>query len=124
MPNKKVLVVDDEEVNRALLEMTLEECYDVKTAHSGASCLELVGSFLPDLILMDINMPGMTGLEACQLIKSSPETKSIPVVFVTALEGSEIKAQTVDAGGLDFFTKPIDPDELLTRIQSILGGKG
>lgn len=69
-------------------------------------------------------MPGMTGLEACQLIKSSPNTKSIPVVFVTALEGSEIKAQTVEAGGLDFFTKPIDPDELLTRIQSILGGKG
>jgi len=119
MQDKRVLVVDDEEFNCLLIEMAFEDTYSVQSVFSGQDCLRASTAYNPDVVLLDINMPGMTGIEVCKQLKSSPETQDIPVIFVSALESQEIKTEAKKAGGIDYFTKPIDPDELVNRVDLI-----
>ncbi len=122
MNNKpKILVVDDAPENLQVLVETLRDAYAVVPARNGAKALALAnGSGKPDLILLDVMMPGMDGFEVCLKLKADPATWSIPVLFITALndEASEVRGLTV--GGVDFITKPFNPALVRSRIRSQL----
>lgn len=116
----RVLVVDDILPNVKLLEAKLAcEYYDVITATSGAEALEKVESDKPDLVLLDVMMPGMDGFEVCTRIKSNPDTAHIPVVMVTALTDVEDKVRGLEAGADDFLSKPINDTALMARVRSL-----
>ena len=114
-----VLVVDDQPANVRLLEAILTaHGYDVSTAASGEEALHSVESAQPDVLLLDILMPGIDGYEVCRRIRKRPETAYLPVVMVTA-SGDEEKVAALSAGADDFLTKPIDRQELLARVASL-----
>jgi two-component system cell cycle response regulator len=92
----------------------------VATAQDGEDALSLAASWKPDLILLDVMMPGMDGFETCRRLKADPVTRHIPVVLVTALDGREDKLKGLDAGADDFVTKPIDDVILFARVRSLL----
>lgn len=119
--DKKILIVDDEELNRNLLTVMLEyEGYKIKTAIDGESALKSVMLDPPDLILLDVMMPGMDGNEVVNTLKDNPVTKSIPVIMVTALDNKEAKLAALKSGAEDFLTKPVDRAELLLRVRNML----
>ncbi|QYY36415.1 hybrid sensor histidine kinase/response regulator [Ruficoccus sp. ZRK36] len=121
MKPAKILVVDDQPINIKLLQRKLErEGYVVQTAYNGLECLEAVKSNPPDLILLDVMMPEMDGIEACQRLKENEDTKAIPIIFITAKSSKEGKLEGLSAGGVDYITKPIDLDETLARVKTQL----
>ncbi len=117
----RILVVDDVAQNVKLLEqlLTLSD-YEVITAASGAEGLAKVASGNPDLVLLDVVMPQMSGYEVCRAIRANPATQLLPVVMVTALDPSEERVKGIDAGADDFLSKPINQPELLARVRSLL----
>lgn len=116
----RILVVDDVDVNVRLLEAKLTiEYYDVLTCNSGAAALTLAAEQQPDLILLDVMMPGMDGFETCRRLKAQAETRHIPVVLVTALDGRQDRIRGLEAGADDFLTKPIDDVILFARVKSL-----
>lgn len=116
----RVLVVDDILPNVKLLEAKLScEYYDVVTATSGAEALEKIETDNPDIVLLDVMMPGMDGFEVCKRIKSNPEKAHIPVVMVTALTDIQDKVRGLEAGADDFLSKPIDDIALMARVRSL-----
>ncbi len=116
----RILVVDDVEANVRLLEAKLTlEYYDVLTCQDGASALRLAASEQPDIILLDVMMPGMDGFETCRRLKADPKTNHIPVVLVTALDGREDRIKGLEAGADDFVTKPLDDIVLFARVRSL-----
>ena len=120
MTVQKILVVDDVERNVKLLADILRvKGYDVVTADSGVQALERVENERPDLVLLDVMMPGMSGYEVCQAIRANPAFGILPVVMVTALDSSE-RVAGLQAGADDFLTKPINQPELLARVKSLL----
>ncbi len=121
MAAPKVLVVDDQPINVQLLKRKLErEGMAVATAHSGREALDLVAADKPDLILLDVMMPDMDGLEVCQHLQADDDTRSIPVIFITARTTKEGKIEGLGMGAVDYITKPIDLDETLARVQTQL----
>ncbi|MEJ2180868.1 MAG: response regulator, partial [Gammaproteobacteria bacterium] len=82
----KILVVDDEPFNLEIMQEILEEDYEVSYAKSGSECMDMVTKLMPDVVLLDVNMPGMSGYEVCQKLKENPKTTNIPVTFVSALD--------------------------------------
>jgi putative two-component system response regulator len=119
--NSRILVVDDVEPNRELLEAHLiSEGYQVETACSGQEALEAVQTRAPDLILLDIQMPGMNGYQVCEKIKKRENTRLIPVVMITALRELEDKIRAIEAGAEDFISKPFNKLEVLARVRSLL----
>jgi two-component system cell cycle response regulator len=117
----RILVVDDVEPNVRLLEAKLTlEYYEVLTAADGATALQVAADERPDLILLDVMMPGMDGFETCRRLKADPVTRHIPVVLVTALDGREDKMKGLEAGADDFVTKPIDDVILFARVKSLV----
>ena len=117
----KILVVDDEEKNVKLLEARLiPHGYTVCTASNGEHALEQVRREQPDLIILDILMPGMDGFTVCKTLKDDPETRLIPVIIMTALGQKEDRIRGIEAGADDFLTKPADRDELMARIRTSL----
>ena len=119
--DKKILIVDDEELNRELLTVMLEhEGYNIKTASDGESALKSVMLDPPDLILLDVMMPNMDGNEVVNTLKGDLNTKSIPVIMVTALDNKEAKLAALKSGAEDFLTKPVDRAELLLRVRNML----
>src|SRR6202050_4717461 len=118
---EKILIVDDESGARAALEFLLRrEGFEVRDAADGPTAIQECGTFRPDLILLDIMMPGMNGFEVCRHIKATPETRLTPVVLVTGLSETEDRIKGINAGADDFLSKPIDLNELLARTRSLL----
>jgi len=117
----KILVVDDTPHNVKLLaDLLTFKGYDVCTAASGPQALELLAGFDPDIVLLDVMMPGMSGYEVCTEIRNNPETRLLPVVLVTALDAAEERVKGIEAGADDFLSKPINRNELLARVRSLL----
>ncbi|WP_296599221.1 PleD family two-component system response regulator [Phenylobacterium sp.] len=116
----RILVVDDIESNVRLLEAKLSaEYYDVLTANDGPTALAIAASEQPDIILLDVMMPGMDGFQVCRRLKDDPATRHIPVVLVTALDGRADRVAGLEAGADDFLTKPIDDVMLFARVRSL-----
>ena len=116
----RILVVDDVDVNVRLLEAKLTlEYYDVLTCNDGSTALAMATEAQPDLVLLDVMMPGMDGFETCRRLKAQVETRHIPVVLVTALDGREDRIRGLEAGADDFLTKPIDDVVLFARVRSL-----
>jgi len=121
MSDKKyILAVDDEDINQIIINDTLEDIYEVICADNGENCLELIDQRLPDLILLDVNMPGINGLETCQKIRDNPESLNIPVIFISSLASPEERLQGYKAGGDDYLTKPFVEEELVQKINLLL----
>lgn len=119
--NYRILVVDDVEPNRELLEAHLiSEGYQVETACNGHEALEIVQENAPDLILLDIQMPGMDGYEVCRSVKGEGNTRLIPIVMITALRDVEDKIKAIEVGADDFISKPFNKLEVLARVRSLL----
>lgn len=117
----KILVVDDTTANLQILVNLLErEGYAVFPASDGELALEFVRFTLPDLILLDIRMPGMDGFEVCRRLKASERTCAIPVIFISVLENEHEKVKAFHEGAVDYITKPFQPDEVLARIRTHL----
>ena len=117
----RILVVDDVAANVRLLEAKLTlEYYDVLSCHDGATALVLAAAEKPDIILLDVMMPGMDGFEVCRRLKADPETRYIPVVLVTALDGRVDRIKGLEAGADDFLTKPLDDAVLFARVRSLV----
>ena len=116
----RILVVDDIEANVRLLQAKLSaEYYEVLTATDGLKALELADSEQPDLILLDVMMPGLDGFEVCRQLKEGGSTRHIPVVMVTALDGRQDRIHGLEAGADDFLTKPLDDVMLFARVRSL-----
>ena len=121
---KRILIVEDVEYNRDLLVQLLEDEYEILTAADGATGIEVAARHRPDLILMDLSLPGVDGWEATRRLKARPETGAIPVIALTAhaMQGDEDKARA--CGCDDYLTKPIDEDQLFAKLARLLGPDG
>lgn len=121
--NKKILVADDDMRNRKLLETLLRaDGYQVAAVNSGQATLDAVANDRPDLILLDLMMPGMDGFEVVRRLKSDVNSRDIPIVMVTALDDSGSRLRLLAAGVADLIAKPIDRWQLKERLERLLGG--
>jgi len=119
--SSKILIADDNVPNIELLEAYLTGFgYKIETAEDGAATLEKIKSFAPDLILLDIMMPKLSGFEVCKKLKSDPKTKEIMVIMVSALSELGDIERAVDAGCDDYLSKPVNKFELLKRVDNML----
>ncbi|MFT5207591.1 MAG: PleD family two-component response regulator [Candidatus Omnitrophota bacterium] len=117
----KILIVDDTMLNRELLKeilITTDQNYELIEAESGTECLEMVAANEIDLILLDVMMPGMSGHEVCTTLKAGEETKSIPIIFITALTAEDDLAKGFELGAADYITKPINAVEVSYRVDN------
>lgn len=117
----KILVVDDSADNLALMAGLLKDRYRVSVATHGGKVLSLArGEEPPDLILLDVMMPGLSGLEVCKALKADPITRDIPIIFLTALSATEDEQRGLELGAVDFITKPVNPPIVLARVETQL----
>lgn len=115
-----ILVVDDTEVNIDLMVAILGDEYDVSVALDGKTALELANTVSPDLVLLDIMMPGMNGYDVCRHLKANEATRAIPVIFITALSGEGDEAKGLELGAVDYITKPFKPAIVKNRVRNHL----
>jgi DNA-binding response OmpR family regulator len=116
-----ILVVDDVEKNtRLLADLLTAKGYRASTAGSGEQALEQIDAEAPDLVLLDVMMPGLSGYEVCQALRADPRHALLPVVLVTALDPATERVKGIAAGADDFLSKPINQAELLARVRSLL----
>src|SRR3954464_3723343 len=122
---QRILVVDDTPQNVKLLgDLLRSRGYEVTTAASGEQALESIASQPPDLVLLDIMMPGISGYDVCRKLRSEPETALLPVVMCTSLDPNQERVKGVEAGADDFLSKPVNQPELFARVKSLLRIKG
>jgi serine phosphatase RsbU (regulator of sigma subunit) len=122
----RILVVDDTAANIEYLGSLMEiqgAPYELRSANSGSGALVILDSFTPDLILLDVSMPGMDGFETCARIKARPATRHVPVIFLTARSETSDVVRGFEAGAADYVTKPFEPAELLARVRTHLALK-
>src|SRR5579872_794325 len=120
-PASKILIADDNHQNCELLDAYLaDEGYQIEMAYDGQQTLDAVARSQPDLILLDIMMPKVSGYEVCNRLKSNPETSKISIIMVTALAEMGDIEKAVNAGANDFLTKPVNKLELTTRVKTLL----
>jgi two-component system cell cycle response regulator len=116
----RVLVVDDIEINRRVLEAKLAaEYYQVLTASGGAEAIEIARADSPDVVLLDVMMPGLDGYETCKRLKEDERTRHIPVLMVTALDERESRVKALEFGADDYLTKPVDDMQLMARLRNL-----
>ena len=116
-----ILIVDDNPINLGVVSDYLEDYgFEIMVARSGENALKRIQHIQPDIILLDIMMPGMDGFETCQQLKANKVTKDIPVIFMTALTGTEDKVRGFEVGAVDYITKPIHQEEVLARVRTHL----
>lgn len=113
----RILVVDDTKINVDILVEALSDEYDVSVAIDGATALTLAEQIRPDLILLDIMMPDMDGYEVCTTIKSNPEIREIPIIFLSAKQDTKDKIKGLSVGAVDYITKPFDIEEVRLRVE-------
>lgn len=117
----RILIVDDERKNRQLLEVMLAgEGYQFRLAKSGEEALVMVASQRPDLILLDVMMPGMNGYEVATVLNTDPATRHIPIIIVTALNDTNSRLHGLSAGAVAVLTKPVQRSELCLRVRTLL----
>jgi DNA-binding response OmpR family regulator len=121
MPSGRILIVEDNLHNIALLKAHLSSVgYETEVAHDGEECLEVLKRYSPDLILLDIMLPGLDGFEVCRILKQDKDTQFIPIMMLTALDEMETKIKGLECGADEVLTKPFVPLELLCRVRSLL----
>ena len=119
--NPTVLIVDDNSNNLKIIAITLRELnYKLVIATNGQSAIEMVDKTRPDLVLLDIMMPGMDGYETCEIIKSKKENENLPIIFLTALNEKANIIKGFEVGGVDYITKPFNKEELISRVETHL----
>jgi diguanylate cyclase (GGDEF)-like protein/PAS domain S-box-containing protein len=116
-----ILIVDDIPENVALLEAALSSEYTIRSASRGSDALTSAREMPPDMILLDIMMPGMSGYEVCKRLKENPDLRDIPVIFLSILESTDIKVKAFSSGGVDYITKPLHMEEVRARVRTHLG---
>jgi len=120
----RILIADDNQQNAELLEAHLDGTgFDTKIVISGDEALAAVRDWSPDLLLLDVMMPRMSGFEVCQRLRANPESRDLPILMVTALDQPTDVDRAIDAGTDDFITKPINKTELLLRVRAMLGSQ-
>ena len=120
---KKILVVDDEAMNLKMAEFILaQKNYEVVTVESGMECLLYLRDNQPDLILLDVEMPIMSGMRTLEVIRDNEELLEIPVIFLTALAEAETVMEAAKLGAVGYVTKPFMPQELLARVEKAIWG--
>jgi two-component system cell cycle response regulator len=116
----RILVVDDDINLTELLQLVFESRgFGVTVAHSGEQTLDVLEWELPEVILLDLMMPGMNGLEVCKRIRANPRTSNIPVIVLTAIPDGESKRKLMDAGATEYLIKPVRPNVLINRIREV-----
>ncbi len=122
MDRKRVMIIDDEEGFLKLIKVNLEKAqkYEVMTLSTGVNLLTHVRSFNPDLIIVDILMPKIDGVQICQILNDDPKAKSIPIMALSALDTDKDKLMMYKLGVVDFLVKPIEKDELVAKIEKAL----
>lgn len=119
--NQKILVVDDFETNILLLKTILTEVgFNVRMAYSGGEALTLINREKPDLILLDILMPGLSGMDVLEKLKSDEKTNNIPIIMITAIHEIKSVRYALEQGASDYIKKPIIREELLNKISNVL----
>ncbi len=116
----KILIVDDESTNLRLLQQILQDDYNLSFAKNGMDCLDLAQTIQPDLILLDVMMPGMSGFDVCIDLKKQTQTQHIPVIFITARDEDHDEAYGLEIGAVDYVTKPISPAVVEARVRTHL----
>ena len=114
---KTILIVDDEISNIEIMNAILEDEYEISFATSGQQALEIARHVLPDLILLDILMPGMDGFEVCRRLKSEALLADVPVIFTTGLGDTEDEVRGLSCGAIDYVSKPYGPDDIRRVIE-------
>ncbi len=121
---KTLLIADDEEGVRALVRMTLEGGeYDIVEAANGEEALALARERRPDLMLLDVMMPGLSGVEVCTELKDDPATRDMPIVILTVKAEESDRQEGLTAGADDYFTKPFSPLSLIRKVDEVLEGR-
>jgi DNA-binding response OmpR family regulator len=116
-----VVAEDDEDILQLVAELLEEEGYEIARAADGEEALELISARRPDLALLDVRMPKVDGFEVSRRIRASADTREVPVILLTALAREQDVARGIEAGATDYVKKPFSPDELVSRIETILG---
>lgn len=117
---KRILVVEDEQLIATLINRILsKQGYTIRVTNNGAEALRLVEEFTPQLVVLDISLPGMDGYQICRYLRSNPETATLPVIMVTAMSRPSDQRQGFETGADDYLTKPFAPAELISRIESL-----
>ena len=120
---RKLLIADDEEGVRSLVRMTLDvDSYEIFEARDGVEALEVARRERPDIVLLDVMMPGQTGVEVCRALKADKETSATNVILLTAKAQDEDRAEGLAAGADGYFTKPFSPLGLIAKVQEALEG--
>lgn len=121
----RILVIDDDTKLTDLLQLVFEsKGFGVTIANSGVQALESLETELPEAVLLDLMMPGMSGLEVCQRIRANPRTSDVPVVVLTAKTGTKSKQDLLKAGATDYLVKPVPLNDLVSRIGALLANTG
>ena len=121
---KTILVVDDDPaIINIMTAILAKNGYRILIARDGSGCIEMTKKMSADLIILDIDMPQMNGIEVCTILKNDPNTKEVPIIFLTGLPGNDTLKVAFDCGGTDYVCKPINRIELLSRIKSVLNNQ-